>query len=64
MEKNKHLTAEDRKIIEVSLDHNKSYAGIARDLGKDPTTISKEVKAHAVIKRTGAFRQYVMTSSL
>ncbi|MBP5752421.1 MAG: IS30 family transposase [Treponema sp.] len=58
MEKNKHLTAEDRKIIEVSLDHNKSYAGIARDLGKDPTTISKEVKAHAVIKRTGAFRKH------
>ena len=55
MEKNKHLTAEDRKIIEESLDHKKSYASIAKDLGKDPTTISKEVKAHVVLKRTGVF---------
>lgn len=54
MEKNKHLTAEDRKIIEDSLDRKRTYASIAKDLGKDPTTISKEVKAHAVIRRTGA----------
>ena len=48
MEKNKHLTAEDRKFIEDSLNHKMSYVSIANALGKDPTTISKEVKAHTI----------------
>ena len=51
MEKNKHLTFDDRKIIEDSLNHKMSYAGIARILGKDPTTISKEVKTHVIVRR-------------
>ncbi len=55
MEKNKHLTAEDRKIIEDSLNHKMSYASIAQSLGKDPTTISKEVKAHITLKRNGFY---------
>ena len=54
MEKNKHLTAEDRKVIEDSLNHKMSYASIAKALGKDPTTISKEVKAHTILWRKGA----------
>ena len=51
MEKNKHLTAEDRKVIEDSLNHKMTYASIANALGKDPTTISKEVKNHIVVRR-------------
>ena len=54
MGKNKHLTAEERKVIECSLNHKISYASIANALGKDPTTISKEVKSHTVIWRKGA----------
>ena len=46
MEKNKHLTDTDRHFIEDSLNHKMSYVSIASALGKDPTTISKEVKAH------------------
>ena len=53
MEKNKHLTAEERKVIEDSLNHKMTYANIANVLGKDPTSISKEVKAHAVVWRKG-----------
>lgn len=53
MEKNKHLTSEDRQFIEDSLNHKLSYASIARALGKDPTTISKEVNAHLILQRTG-----------
>ena len=55
MEKNKHLTAEDRKFIEDSLNHKMSYASIAQALGKDPTTISKEVKSHVVVRRDSVF---------
>ena len=55
MEKNRHLTAEERKVIEDSLNHKMSYASIAQALGKDPTTISKEVKSHVVVRRDGVF---------
>lgn len=51
MEKNKHLTKEARETIEELLNSKASYAQIARILGKDPTTISKEVKAHILLKR-------------
>ena len=42
----KHLTLEDRKYIERSLNEGLSFKDIARYLCKDPTTISKEVKLH------------------
>ena len=55
MEKNKHLTSDDRHFIEDSLNHKMSYASIASALGKDPTTISKEVKTHSILRRDGCF---------
>ena len=42
----KHLSLEDRKYIERSLNCGTSFKDIARFLCKDPTTISKEVKLH------------------
>lgn len=42
----KHLTLEDRLYIEASLNNGTSFKDIARFLCKDPTTISKEIKAH------------------
>ena len=41
----KHLTIEDRIYIQNELDKGTSFKDIARFLCKDPTTISKEVKA-------------------
>ena len=53
VEKNKHLTAEARKFIENSLNQKMNCTNIAKALGKDPTTISKEVKTHAITWRKG-----------
>ena len=39
----KHLTLEDRKYIEKSLNEELAFKEIARYLCKDPTTISKEI---------------------
>jgi len=44
--KNKHLTLEDRNEIQQCLDHGMTFKAIARRIGKDPTTVSKEVKKH------------------
>ena len=42
----KHLTLENRIYIENELNKGTSFQDIARFLCKDPTTISKEVRAH------------------
>jgi transposase, IS30 family len=44
--KNKHLTIEDRNKIQDFLDHGMPFKEIARRIGKDQTTVSKEVKKH------------------
>ncbi|MEG0865396.1 MAG: helix-turn-helix domain-containing protein [Clostridia bacterium] len=45
----KHLTREERIEIQDCLFHGVSFKGIARRIGKDPTTVSKEVKKHIQI---------------
>ena len=53
----KHLTLEDRKYIENSLNEGLSFKDIARYLCKDPTTISKEIRLHRMsyLYRKGTF---------
>lgn len=46
----KHLTFEQRVDIEKGLTENKSFTEIGRIIGKDPSTISKEVRLHAHTK--------------
>lgn len=44
MAKSKHLTHEERLLIEEMLDARCSYRRIARELGKSPSTIQREVE--------------------
>ena len=46
----KHLTLSDRIVIEQSLNEGKSFKSIAKQLHKDPTTISKEIRKNRTIK--------------
>ena len=46
MAKNAHLTFDERQTIEVSLRDNLKFKEIGELLGKDPSTISKEVRDH------------------
>lgn len=52
--KNKHLSFDERLEIEKGLKNNLSFKEIGRKLGKDCTTISKEVRNHIIYKDTGA----------
>ena len=45
---NKHLDLESRKIIDTGLDNKSSKASIAKTLGKDASTICKEIKNHRI----------------
>ena len=52
--KNKHLSVDERLEIEKGLKENLSFKEIGRKLGKDCTTISKEIKNHIIYKDSGA----------
>ena len=43
MAKNAHLVLDERATIEVRIRERASFTEIGRELGKDPSTISKEV---------------------
>ena len=44
----KHLTLQDRYDIEEGLNNSHTLASIAELLGKDPSTISKEIRKHRI----------------
>jgi len=48
--KNKHLSFEDRIEIQECLNHGATFKATAARIGKDQTTVSKEVKRHLVSK--------------
>lgn len=44
--KNKHLTLDDRRVILSGIKNNSSKKAIADTIGKDPTTVAKEIRLH------------------
>ena len=55
MAKNAHLTFDERVTIEVSLRDQLSFKEMGELIGKDPSTISKEIRGYYKIVQTGAF---------
>ena len=54
----KHLTLDERIVIEKGLDAQYSLRSIASQIGKDPTTISKEIKKHRTMKEHNHFNEH------
>ena len=52
--KNKHLPLSDRTDIQTGIEQLKPFSAIAVKLGKDPSTISKEVRRNRVIKENSS----------
>ena len=48
--KNKHMTLEERQRIQECLDCGMDFKSIGRRIGKDQTTISKEIKKHITVE--------------
>ena len=55
MEKQKHMDINTRSTLQAELDKGTSFKEIGRILGKDCTTVSKEVRKHLVFEQTGGF---------
>ena len=49
-----HMTLSDRVKIQTGLEKRESFKKIAEDVGKDCTTVSREVKNHFIIERKGS----------
>ncbi|MDO4491476.1 MAG: helix-turn-helix domain-containing protein [Lachnospiraceae bacterium] len=54
MNKNKHLNLDTRIKIERGLNDQLSFKAIAASIGKDCTTVSKEIKKHVILQKKGA----------
>ena len=50
-----HLTLEERKIIQAGIENSATKADIARTIGKDATTVAKEIRNHRVFKPRNTF---------
>lgn len=51
--KNKHMTYEDRLEIQEYLNKGMTFKAIGKRIGKDQTTVSKEIKRHAETHKNG-----------
>ena len=49
--KQKHLTLEERRVIETGITNGSTKVAIAQTLGKDKSTIGKEIKLHRQLVR-------------
>ena len=54
MKKFKHLTEEERYQIQHGLDDMKSFKQISKEIGRDCTTVSKEIRSRREFRKTGA----------
>ena len=52
---NKHLTLDERKIIQTGIENRSNKVNIARTIGKDPTTVAKEIRKHRTFKPRNQF---------
>ncbi len=52
---NKHLTLDERNIIQTGIENCSNKVDIARTIGKDPTTIAKEIRKHRTFKPRNQF---------
>ena len=50
-----HLTPEERRIIETGIRNGSTKTAIAKTIGKDNSTVGKEIKLHRKLKHKSTF---------
>lgn len=59
-----HLTLEERKIIQSGIENGGTKADIARTIGKDATTVAKEIRKHREFKPRNTFNRPVLCARI
>lgn len=57
--RNKHLSLTDRKIIQQGIENQLSFSKIADSIGKNHTSISREIKLHRELKEGNSYGRIV-----
>ena len=55
-----HLTFAERKIIQAGIENSSTKADIARTIGKDATTVAKEIRKHRKLKPRNTYGRPVL----
>jgi IS30 family transposase len=55
-----HLTLDERKVIQIGIENGSTKADIARTIGKDATTVAKEIRKHRTFKPRNTFNNPVV----
>ena len=58
--KGSHLSLEDRKKIQEGIEKELTKVEIAKSIGKDPTTVSKEIKNKRQLKPRNTFNNPII----
>jgi len=61
---NTHLTLDERRIIEAGIINSSTKSAIAKTIGKDATTVAKEIRKHRVFKGRNTYNRPVMCEKL
>ena len=59
-----HLTLDERKIIQAGIENGSTKADIARTIGKDATTVAKEIRKHRVLKPRNTYNRPVLCAKM
>jgi IS30 family transposase len=59
-----HLTLEERKVIQAGIENGSTKADIARTIGKDATTVAKEIRRHRELKPRNTFNSPIMCAKM
>ena len=55
-----HLTLDERKVIQAGIENGSTKADIARTIGKDSTTVAKEIRKHRKLKPRNTYARSVL----
>lgn len=59
-----HLTLEDRKVIQAGIENNSTKADIARTIGKDATTVAKEIRSHRQLRPRNTYHRPILCAHI
>jgi IS30 family transposase len=59
-----HLTKHERQVIQAGIENGSAKSDIARTIGKDATTVAKEIRRHRRLKPRNIFGRPVLCAKM
>jgi IS30 family transposase len=59
-----HLTKSEREVIQAGIENGSTKSDIARTIGKDATTVAKEIRRHRLLKPRNTFGRPILCAKM